>query len=177
MEKTLTSTDIFNGTVIHVTHDEVLLPDGNTAMRECVYHRGGVCILAIEDGCILLVKQFRYPNRVDTIEIPAGKLEEGEDPDKACFREFEEETNRRAREMRPLVGVLPTPGYSSEVLNIYEAIDFKEVDDSLDADPDEFLNLMKVPVDEAYQMVLDGRIVDAKTVIAVMYAYIRAHQL
>ena len=102
MEKQIDSTTIYDGAIIKVTKEHVLLQDGNTAVRECVYHHGGVCILAIEDDEIILVKQFRYPNRCDTLEIPAGKLELGEDPDKACYREFEEETNRRAKNMRPI---------------------------------------------------------------------------
>ena len=98
MEKQIDSTTIYDGFIMKVTKEHVLLQDGNTVfVRECVYHHGGVCILAIEDDEIILVKQFRYPNRCDTLEIPAGKLELGEDPDKACYREFEEETNRRAK--------------------------------------------------------------------------------
>ena len=172
MEEKLRSKTIFEGKVITVTHDEVRLPDGNTALREVVLHRGGVGILAIEDGCILLVKQYRYPNGIDTLEIPAGKLEKGENPDEACFREFEEETNRRASSMNLLFKALPTPGYCSEVLYIYEAKDFKEVDDSLPQDEDEFINLIKMPLDEAYKKVLTSEIMDAKTIMAIQYAYI-----
>lgn len=175
MEKQIDSTTIYDGAIMKVTKEHVLLQDGNTAVRECVYHHGGVCILAIEDDEIILVKQFRYPNRCDTLEIPAGKLELGEDPDKACYREFEEETNRRAKNMRHILKMLPTPGYSSEILRIYEAEDFKEVEDSLQCDADEFLNIIKMPIDEAYKAIFDGRIIDGKTVIAVMYAYNRKH--
>ncbi|MGX8680320.1 MAG: NUDIX hydrolase [bacterium] len=173
MEKQINSKTIFTGRIFSVTKDQVLTQDGMTAEREVVYHRGGVCILAIEDGCILLVRQFRYPNRVDTIEIPAGKLEVGENPDLACYREFEEETNRRADHMVPRFKILPTPGYCSEILHIYEAESFREVNDALPQDEDEFIDLLKIPVKEAYQMVLDGKIVDSKTVIAIMYAYNR----
>ena len=171
MEKKLKSETIFNGDIIHVTYDDVELEDGKKAKREVVYHRGGVCILAIEDGCILLVKQYRYPHACDTLEIPAGKLEEGEDRNEACFREFEEETDRRAKKMNFILKLLPTPGYSSEVDYLYEAVDFKHVDDSKPADDDEFLKVIKVPLEKAYAMVLNGEIVDAKTQIAILYAY------
>ena len=173
MEEKLHSKTIFEGKVIKVTHDKVRLPDGNTALREVVLHRGGVGILAIEDGCILLVKQYRYPNHMDTLEIPAGKLEEGENPDEACFREFEEETNRRATDMKLIFKALPTPGYCSEMLYIYEAQHFKEVSDSLDQDDDEFIDIIKMPLEEAYQKVLSLDIVDAKTIMAIQYAYIK----
>jgi ADP-ribose pyrophosphatase len=176
MEKQLKSETIFEGNIIKVTHDEVELPDGSHAMRECVYHRGGVCILAVEDGCILLIKQYRYPNRTDTLEIPAGKLEEGENPDTACYREFEEETDRRAKNMRFILKLYPTPGFCSEIDYLYEAEDFKYVDDSLPQDDDEFLKLVKMPVDEAYAKVLDGTIFDAKTIIAIQYAYQKYHK-
>ena len=77
--------------------------------------------------------------------------------------------------MRPILKMLPTPGYSSEILRIYEAENFKEVEDSLQCDADEFLNIIKMPIDEAYKAIFDGRIIDGKTVIAVMYAYNRKH--
>lgn len=174
-EKQLQREEIFKGNIITVTHEKVELPDGNTAMRECVYHRGGVCILAIEDDCIYFIRQYRYPNRMETIEIPAGKLEEGENPDEACYREFEEETSRRAQNMRFILKLLPTPGFCSEADYLYEAENFKKVDDALPQDDDEFLKFIKMPIDEAYAKVLSGEIVDAKTIIAIMYAYNRKH--
>lgn len=174
-EKKLSSEKIFDGKIITVTHDQVRLPDGNTAMRECVYHRGGVGILAIEDDCIYLVRQYRYPNRCETIEIPAGKLEEGEDPNVACYREFEEETSRRAKKMKFILKMLPTPGYSSEADYLYQAIDFQKVNDARPQDDDEFLKFIRMPIDEAYAKVLDGTIIDAKTIIAIMYAYNQKH--
>lgn len=152
-----------------VTKEEVELEDGNHAFREVVYHHGGVCILALKDNKILLVKQFRYPNRIETLEIPAGKLEKDEDPKACAFRELEEETNYRAKDMQFVMKTLPSPGYTSEWLHLYEAIDFEEVDDSLDCDDDEFIDVISMDLDEAYQKVLDGTIVDAKTVIAILY--------
>lgn len=177
MEKKVKRTDIFKGKVIHVTHDEVELDDGNTAMREIVWHHGGVCVLAIEDGCILLVKQYRYAHQAYTLEIPAGKLEPCEKPEEACYREFEEETDRRAKHMRYLFKMLPTPGYSSETDYLYEAEDFHYVSDSRPADADEFLKIIKLPLAEAYQKVLNEEIVDCKTIIAILYACNRQKKL
>lgn len=171
MEKELNRELIYDGKIIQVTKEEVRLDDGQHAFREVIYHHGGVCILAIENNQVLLVKQFRYPNRIETLEIPAGKLEKDEDPKACAFRELEEETNCRAKDMKFVMRVLPSPGYTSEWLHLYEAIDFKEVSDSLDCDEDEFIDVLRVDLDTAYEMILDGRIVDAKTVIAIMYAY------
>lgn len=176
MEKEIQRTLIYDGKIIQVTREEVELENGEHAYREVVYHHGGVCILAVKDHQIILVKQFRYPNRIQTIEVPAGKLEKDEDPQDCAFRELEEETNNRARDMKFIMKVLPSPGYTSEWLYLYEAIDFEEVNDALAGDDDEFIDIIKMDIDDAYQKVLDGEIVDAKTVIAIMYAYQKDHQ-
>ena len=176
MEKEIQRTLIYDGKIMQVTREEVELENGEHAYREVVYHHGGVCILAVKDHQIILVKQFRYPNRIQTIEVPAGKLEKDEDPQDCAFRELEEETNNRARDMKFIMKVLPSPGYTSEWLYLYEAIDFEEVNDALAGDDDEFFDIIKLYIDEAYQKVLDGEIVDAKTVIAIMYAYQKDHQ-
>lgn len=175
MEKELNREIIYDGKIMLVTREEVEVENGHHAFREVVYHHGGVCVLAVQNDQILLVKQFRYPNRIDTLEIPAGKLEKDENPIECAFRELEEETNCRAKDMKFVMKVLPSPGYTSEWLYLYEAIDFHEVNDSLDCDEDEFIDIVKMSVDEAYQKVLDGTIVDAKTVIAIMYAYNQKH--
>ena len=174
MEKEIQRTLIYDGKIMQVTREEVELENGEHAYREVVYHHGGVCILAVKDHQIILVKQFRY--RIQTIEVPAGKLEKDEDPQDCAFRELEEETNNRARDMKFIMKVLPSPGYTSEWLYLYEAIDFEEVNDALAGDDDEFIDIIKLDIDEAYQKVLDGEIVDAKTVIAIMYAYQKDHQ-
>lgn len=176
MEKEIQRTLIYDGKIMQVTREEVELENGEHAYREVVYHHGGVCILAVKDHQIILVKQFRYPNRIQTIEVPAGKLEKDEDPQDCAFRELEEETNNRARDMKFIMKILPSPGYTSEWLYLYEAIDFEEVNDALAGDDDEFIDIIKMDIDEAYQKVLDGEIVDAKTVIAIMYAYQKDHQ-
>jgi len=171
VEKELNRTIVYDGKIMQVTKEEVELDNGQHAFREVVYHNGGVCILAIEDHHILFVKQFRYPNRIETLEIPAGKLEKDEDPRTCAFREFEEETNRRAQDMHFIIKFLSTPGFTSEWLYLYEAIDFKEVNDSLDCDDDECIEVIKMDIETAYQKVLNGEIIDAKTIIAIMYAY------
>lgn len=171
MEKELERELIMDGVIMKVTREKVLLENGNTSYREVVYHNGGVCVLAVKDHKILLVKQFRYPNRINTLEIPAGKLEKNEEPIGCAFRELEEETNHRAKDMKFLFKFMPSPGYTSEWLYLYEAIDFIEVDDSLDGDDDEFIDVVELDLDTAYDMINKGEITDAKTIIAIMYAY------
>ena len=171
MEKELNKETIFEGKIMTITKEEVELENGQHAYREVLYHHGGVCILAFKDNQIILVKQFRYPNRIETLEIPAGKLELNEDPQTCAFRELEEETNYRAKDMQFITRFLPSPGYTSEWLYLYEAIDFEEVEDALACDDDEFIEVIKMDLSQAYQKVLDGTIVDAKTIIAIMYAY------
>ncbi len=171
MEKELKREIIYDGKILQLTKEEVELENGQHAYREVVYHNGGVCVLAVKNNQILLVKQFRYPNRLDTLEIPAGKLEKDEDPKTCALRELEEETNYRASNMKFIMKTLPSPGYTSEWLYLYEAVDFQEVNDALACDDDEFIDVIWLNLDEAYQKVLNGDIVDAKTVIAIMYAY------
>lgn len=176
MEKELERELIMDGVIMKVTREKVLLENGNTSYREVVYHNGGVCVLAVKDHKILLVKQFRYPNRINTLEIPAGKLEKNEEPIGCAFRELEEETNHRAKDMKFLFKFMPSPGYTSEWLYLYEAIDFIEVDDSLDGDDDEFIDVIELDLDTAYDMINKGEITDAKTIIAIMYAYNKARE-
>ena len=168
MEKEIQRTVIYDGKIMQVTREKVELENGEHAYREVVYHHGGVCILAIKNHQILLVKQFRYPNRIETLELPAGKLEANENPKDCAFRELEEETNNRAREMKFIMKVLPSPGYTSEWLYLYEAIDFEEVDDALDGDEDEFIDLKAYSLDELKEKIFSGEIEDAKTVASLM---------
>lgn len=175
MEKKMRSELVFDGKVIKVYNDEIETTTGVRATREVVRHRGGVGILAIQNQKILLVKQFRYPNNMDTLEIPAGKIEIDEDPETCAIRELEEETGYSAKVIHPISKFLPTPGYSDEWLYIYEAKDIFKVDNPLPADYDEDLDVIEMNITEAYRKVIDGSIVDGKTVIAIMHAYINYH--
>lgn len=167
---------IYKGKIITVKKDKVLCPNGNLATREIVNHNRGVGILAIKNEHIIFAQQYRYAVNDITLEIPAGKLEKDEDPMLCAFRELEEETDYRAQKMILINKFYPTPGYDNELLYIYEAKNIEKVNDSLEADTDEFINVIKIPIDKAYQLVLENKIIDAKTVIAVMYAYINKNK-
>ncbi len=175
MEKKLTSELIYQGKIINVYRDKVECENGNIATREVVRHHGGVGVLAIVDNKILLVKQYRYPNATDTLEIPAGKLEPNEDTGVCALRELEEETGYSAKEIDLIAKFLPTPGYSDEWLYVYEAKDVFKVENPRDCDEDEVIELIRLDIDEAYQMVVNGQIFDSKTMIAIMHAYINQH--
>lgn len=166
-EKTLSSEKIFDGRILHVRRDTVELPDGSRGFREVVDHPGGVCVLALDDeNRALLVSQYRYPYEKVLREIPAGKLEYGEDPAQAAIRELKEETGAAAGDFRPLGELYPSPGYCGEIIRMYLAreLTFGEAH----PDEDEFLNLERVPFDQLVEQVLSGEIKDAKTIAAVL---------
>ena len=167
-EKQLTKKYVYNGKIINLRVDDALLPNGKTALREVVEHPGGVCVAALTDQDeILLVKQFRYPYMEEILEIPAGKRDKRDEAPLECGkRELREETGAVADEFVFLGELYPTPGYCDEVIYIYAAknLTFGETD----PDDDEFLDVIKMPFNEALERVLSGEIKDAKTQTAVL---------
>ena len=166
-EKMIEKEDIFEGKVIHVTLEKAELPDGTTAMREVVGHPGGVCISALtEDNELLFVRQFRYPYKEVLLELPAGKLEKGQNPLENGKRELLEETGAIGKEYMTLGQVYPTPGYCGEIIHLY----FCKIDrfEQQRLDEGEFLNVERIPLSKAVEMVLNNEIADAKTQIAVL---------
>ncbi|MBE6789468.1 MAG: NUDIX hydrolase [Ruminococcaceae bacterium] len=170
-EKTLGSKEIFNGKIIRVCHDTVELENGETALREVVYHSGGVCVLPIdENGNVYFVRQFRYPYKEEILELPAGKLEKGEDPFESGKRELLEEIGATAQKYTDLGKLYPSPGYCGEIISMYLAENLSFGSQSLDED--EFLSVEKIPFDHAVKMVLSNEIKDAKTQAALLKAHI-----
>ena len=166
-EKTINSKTIFDGKILHVIHDDVELPNGSKAKREVVRHPGGVCIAALDgDNNLLFVKQFRYPYAEEVLELPAGKLEKGATPLENGKRELREETGAEGYSYISLGQVYPSPGYTDEIIHLY-CCRIKEIGDSC-PDEDEFLNIIKIPLDKAAEMVLNNQIPDAKTQVAVL---------
>ena len=168
-EQLLSRREIYHGRIIDVQVDTVSLPNGNTSTREVVRHPGGVGILALDDeDCAVLVEQYRYVFGRTLLEIPAGKREPGEDPLTTARRELREETGAEATHWQPLGAVLPSPGCYGEVLHLFLAKGLKFSEQHLD--PDEFLNVERVPFDEMVHRCMNGEIDDAKTVAAVLKA-------
>ncbi len=166
-EKTIKSEKIFSGKVINLKVDTVRLPNGKTSTREIVEHPGGVGIIPItENKEVILVKQYRKPLDRVCLEIPAGKLNVGEDPYACGVRELEEETGYKAKHVQSLGDFFPTPGFANEILYIYMATGLYEGEVKLDED--EFVETVKYPLDQLVDMVMQGEIRDAKTIIAIL---------
>lgn len=172
-EKTLESREMFNGHVIRVTLDKVELENGGTSMREIVHHHGGACVLAVtDDDKVYLVRQYRYALEEEIWELPAGKLEAGEDPFEAAKRELSEECGVTADEFIDLGVLYPTVGYDSEKIYMYAARGLHAVPQHLDQG--EFLDVMKLPFAKALDMVMKDEIRDSKTAAALLkYARLR----
>lgn len=174
-EKTLHSEKIFDGRILHIRRDTVELPNGTQATREVVDHPGGVCVLALDgEGRALLVSQFRYPYGQVLRELPAGKLEYGEDPERAAIRELREETGAVAGDFRPLGELYPSPGYCGEIIRMYLARELRFGE--MELDEDEFLNVERIPFDRLVEQVLSGEVKDAKTIAAVLKAKLLMEQ-
>lgn len=164
-EKKLSSKTVYDGKILKLTVDEVQLPDGKQSVRECVRHCDGAAVLLVKDGKVALVKQHRYLYGKDIYELPAGKLEEGEDPETGAARECEEETGYCA-EVEKLLEIYPSPGYTDEVIHIFLAKNARFVGQH--ADDGEFLTCEFVPLEKVVEMIESGEICDAKTVAAIL---------
>ncbi|MGG1876869.1 NUDIX hydrolase [Paenibacillus cisolokensis] len=167
-ETTLSTNNIFSGKIISLQVDTVRLPNGITATREVVRHPGAVAVLALKDQKMLVVDQYRQPLGRCEVEIPAGKLEPGEDPLEAAKRELEEETGYTCGSIRKLHSFYTSPGFADEVIHLYLAEDLTRGD--MNPDEDEFLEMAEITLEEAYQLIQEERISDAKTILAV-YAW------
>lgn len=165
-EKTIKSSTIFNGKVINLRIDEVETFNGNISTREIVEHNGGVGIVALDGDKILLIKQYRKPFDEVIYEIPAGKLEKGEEPLSCAYRELEEETGYKALELNLLTVIYPSPGFCTEKLHLYYTNKLEVSNTNFDED--EYLELVKVTPDEAKNMIKEGIIKDAKTIVALL---------
>lgn len=166
-EKTIKSTTVFDGRILHVIEDEVELPNGAPAKREVVRHCGGVCIAALDsDNNLYFVRQFRYPYNEVVLELPAGKLEKGSTPLENGKRELKEETGCTGYSFVSLGAMYPSTGYTDEIIHLYackvESVGEQEPDD------DEFLNVEKIPLKKAVEMVLNNQLADAKTQITIL---------
>lgn len=174
IEKQVASEEIFSGKVVHLVRDTVELPNGNLATREVVRHPGAVCVVPLtDDEEVVMERQFRYPfNRV-LLEIPAGKLEPGEDPAAAAKRELSEETGVAAETLEPLGDFYGSVAIFDEVIHTYLArgLTFH----SAHMDDDEFLNVERIPLKTLKDMVLRGEICDGKTQAAILKTWLRLH--
>ena len=170
IEKTLNRKDIFSGRIINVHVDDVELENGKPGYREVVDHPGGVCVACrTRDGELLFVRQFRYPYHEQCLELPAGKLEKGEDPFEAVKRELMEETGCTGKNWKFCGNLYPSPGYCGEIIRLWCC----EVDSETGTqqlDEDEFVECERIPLKKAVDMVMNNEIPDAKTQVLVLKA-------
>jgi ADP-ribose pyrophosphatase len=163
-EKTISSQTIYDGRIIKVKVDDVLLPNGKTAKREIVNHQGAVAVLALTDeGKMVAVRQFRKPLERSIVELPAGKLERGEEPLACAIRELEEETGYQADQFTHISSFYTSPGFADEILHLYLATGLKKGESR--PDEDEFVEVMELSLEEAHELHRAGEIRDAKTVL------------
>lgn len=167
-EVTLSTKPIYRGKFISLQVDEVRLPNGETTSREIVRHPGAVAVLALKDDRMLVVEQYRKALEKSQVEIPAGKLEPGEDPLEAAKRELAEETGYTCRSIRHICSFYTSPGFADELMHLYVAEQLEKGEMRLD--DDEFLECDAITLEQARQYIREQRISDAKTIAAV-YAW------
>ena len=168
VEKKISSETVFDGVLLHVRKDEVELPNGHRAVREWIEHPGASSVIPLlPDNQIILVRQFRYPVGTVTLEVPAGKLDiAGEDPIECARRELSEETGYTAGKIWKLTTIATTVGFSNEYIHLYAATDLTA--GKIHPDSDEFINVVKMPLSAALQMVETGKIYDSKSAVSIL---------
>lgn len=169
VEEKLNEEIIYDGRILTLHVDEVKLPNGKTSIRECVDHKDGAAVLAKVDDCFVFVKQFRYAMNEVCIEIPAGLLEKGEDPIETATRELQEEVGLKPLNIKQILEIYPSPGFTDEKTFIFYASEFEEK--SLQADDDEFLKIEKIPISKVKELYFNQYFKDAKTVSALGYYF------
>ena len=165
--KRLNRTLVSKGTIIDYYRDELLIPNGHIGMWDHIEHKGAAAALAVlDDGRILMVRQYRNSIERDTLEIPAGGLNPNEDPMKAAARELKEETGYVAGHIEKLLSLYTTVAFSNEKIHIYKAYDLTK--DRQHLDEDEFVDVFAYTLDELIEMIRKGKIEDSKTIAAIM---------
>ncbi|OCB93947.1 ADP-ribose diphosphatase [Bacillus amyloliquefaciens] len=173
-EKTLAKKKLYDGKVIDLYLEDVELPNGKTSKREIVKHPGAVAVLAVtEEGKIILVNQFRKPLERTIVEIPAGKLEKGEEPEHTALRELEEETGYTAETLTKITAFYTSPGFADEIVHLFLAEGLSPLKEKRELDEDEFVEVMQVTLDEAVKLTEERRVYDAKTAYAIQYLQLK----
>ena len=168
-ENPIESKIVFQGELLEINCDEVLLPNGEVGIREWINHPGAVCCIPVlPDGKIALIKQYRYAVKKEMIELPAGKLDKNEIPKECALRELEEEIGYKANKLIFLTNIYPATGFANEIMWLYLAEKLIKTESNLDSD--EFLELIPTKLEDAIEMVWSGEITDVKTIIGLLWA-------
>ena len=163
-EQKIESKRVFEGKMISVRVDRVRLPNGEESTREVVDHPGAVVIVPVLGEEIIFVEQYRYPIEQELLELPAGKMDPRESPEECAKRELEEETGYQAKKFSYLGKIFTTPGFTTEVIHIFVAEELEET--SQNTDPDEFIEVKKIPVEKVLSLLKNAEIEDSKTICA-----------
>ena len=167
-ESTISTAVVYKGDILDVRQDKVLLPNGETAAREWINHPGAVVIVPIlPNGEIALIKQFRYATGSEFIELPAGKLDAGEDPEECALRELEEEIGYRANKIKFLANIHPAIGFTNEIMGVFLAENLEKTEHN--RDKDEFLEIVPTTLTEALNLVWENKITDVKSIIGLLW--------
>lgn len=163
------SETMYRGRVFDVRQDQVRLPNDNLANLDVVEHSGSITLLPIDDeGQMWFVRQYRHPAQAELAELPAGVMEDGETPEDCAHREIREETGMAANQLRKVGEFFLAPGYSTEYMYVFLATELHPA--PLERDPDEFINVEKIPLDQVYELARKGRFRDSKTLAALFLA-------
>ncbi len=166
-EETISSEMIYEGAILNLRKDKVTVKDGKTSFREIIEHNGGAALAALtDDGKLVMVKQFRKAVERDVLEVPAGKIEKGEDPLETAKRELREETGYTAVNIREIGKIYPSVGYTQERIYIYLCTGLTPGE--TDFDDNEALDIIEYDLEDLYRMALAGEIQDAKTLTAIL---------
>lgn len=164
--------DIYRGRVVNLSLETVTLPNGATVKMELIHHPGAAAIVPMkDDGTVLLIRQYRHAVGGYILEIPAGKLDPGEDPRDCAARELEEEIGFRAASLEPMITFFTTPGFTDEVIHVYKATGLTSGTQNLGRD--EVLDVIELPLERAIAQIADGTIRDGKTIVGLQAVYLR----
>ena len=173
-EKTLERKEVYKGQVIELCVDTVQLPIGKEGTRELIFHGGAVCVVIVnEQGKLVLVRQYRKALEQMLLEIPAGKLDKGEDPKEAVIREMNEEVGYTCDDVKLLYIFYGCPGFCNEKIYLYEAVNPHLLEEKLDFDEDEFVELVELDFHDAIAQLQNGKIQDGKTIMALQYLQLK----
>jgi len=167
--KLVSSTKIYEGRVVDLAVDRVILPNGNETEIEIIHHRGAAAVVPVDaERQVFLVRQYRHAAGEWLLEVPAGKLDGGEPPEVCAAREIREEVGREAGTLKPMGWIYTTPGFTDEKIWLYLATDLKPANQALE--DDEVLSIVRVPLGEAVALAKRGEITDAKSICALLRA-------
>jgi ADP-ribose pyrophosphatase len=166
-ERTISSEYLYQGRILKLRRDLVLLQNGKNVFREIIEHKGAAaCLVLTPENKLIFVRQYRHPYKEEILEFPAGRLEKDEEPEKTIIRELQEEVGIKPLKIEKIGRIYPSPGYTDEIIHLYFTENYQNFISSLDED--EFLDTLEIPIKEAFNLLEEGKIVDSKTIVLLL---------